>query len=105
MGFALTTVGARGEARRAVESGIALAQAIGSPGVERHGRMILLCWAATFGSDPAVDGALTETRATAGRGASLEAGCRTTERRWVFSSTGAWSGYDRSTVRAMRELF
>ena len=32
VGFALTTLGATGEARLAIESGIALAQAIGSPG-------------------------------------------------------------------------
>jgi tetratricopeptide (TPR) repeat protein len=65
VGFALTTVGARDEARAAIEGGIALAQAIGSPGVERHGKMILLCWAATFGTDPALDAALAETRALA----------------------------------------
>ncbi len=65
VGFALTTVGARADARAAIEEGIALAQAIGSPGVERHGRMILLCWAATFGSDSSLDAALAETRETA----------------------------------------
>jgi eukaryotic-like serine/threonine-protein kinase len=65
VGFALTTVGARGEARVAIESGIALAQAIGSPGVERHGKMNLLCWAATFGTDALLDGPLAETRASA----------------------------------------
>jgi serine/threonine protein kinase len=65
VGFALTTVGASGEARAAIEQGIALAQAIGSPGIERHGKMILLCWAATFGSDPDLDLALADTRDTA----------------------------------------
>jgi tetratricopeptide (TPR) repeat protein len=65
VGFALTTVGARGEARLAIESGVALAEAIGSPGVQRHGRMILLCWAATFGADASLDAALAEPRATA----------------------------------------
>jgi tetratricopeptide (TPR) repeat protein len=65
VGFALTTVGARGEARLAVESGIALAQAIGSPGIERHGKMILLCWAATFGSDDSLDAPLADARGTA----------------------------------------
>jgi hypothetical protein len=65
VGFALTTVGARDEARLLIESGIALGQAIGSPGVERHGKMILLCWAATFGTDAALDGPLAETRAAA----------------------------------------
>jgi tetratricopeptide (TPR) repeat protein len=65
VGFALTTVGARDEARLAIESGIALAQAIGSPGVERHGKMNLLCWAATFGTDASLEGPLAETRAGA----------------------------------------
>jgi eukaryotic-like serine/threonine-protein kinase len=65
VGFALTTVGARAEARAAIQSGVALAQAIGSPGIERHGKMIALCWAATFGSDGVLDAELAETRATA----------------------------------------
>ena len=65
VGFALTTVGASGEARAAIEQGIALAQAIGSPGIERHGKMILLCWAATFGTDAALDGPLAPTRGAA----------------------------------------
>jgi len=81
MGFALTTVGARVEARAATESGIAVAQAIGSPGVERHGRMILLCWAATFGTDPTLDAALIETRGTAD--AAVE---------------GSWVPHDRATL-------
>src|SRR5580704_6613432 len=81
VGFALTTVGAKGEARLAIESGIALAQAIGSPGVERHGKMILLCWAATFGGDASLDGALAETRATAD--AAL---------------AGSWVPHDRATL-------
>jgi tetratricopeptide (TPR) repeat protein len=81
VGFALTTVGAEGEARLAIESGIALAQAIGSPGVERHGQMILLCWAATFGSDPSLDAALAEPRATAD--AAL---------------AGSWVPHDRATL-------
>ena len=65
VGFALTTVGAKGEARLAIESGIALAQAIGSPGTVRHGQMNLLCWTATFGADAAHDALLAEPRATA----------------------------------------
>src|SRR5580704_8362088 len=81
VGFALTTVGARGEARLAIEGGIALAQAIGSPGVERHGKMNLLCWAATFGTDSALDGALAEPRATAD--AAL---------------AGSWVPHDRATL-------
>ena len=48
VGFALTTVGADREAREAISAGIALAQAVGSAGVLRHGQMNLLCWAATF---------------------------------------------------------
>jgi hypothetical protein len=81
VGFALTTVGARGEARLAIEGGIALAQAIGSPGVERHGKMNLLCWAATFGGEPSLDGPLSETRglADAARG-------------------GSWVPHDRATL-------
>jgi hypothetical protein len=81
VGFALTTLGAVGEARLAIESGIALAQAIGSPGVERHGKMILLCWAATFGGDTLLDGALAEPRATAD--AAL---------------AGSWVPHDRATL-------
>jgi eukaryotic-like serine/threonine-protein kinase len=65
LGFALTTVGAKSEARLAIESGITLAQAIGSPGTVRHGQMNLLCWSATFGADAAHDSLLAEPRATA----------------------------------------
>ena len=81
VGFALTTVGAGTEARLAIENGIALAQAIGSPGVERHGKMILLCWTATFGTDSALDSVLAETRGTAG--AAL---------------AGSWVPHDRATL-------
>lgn len=81
VGFALTTVGARVDARAAIETGIALAQAIGSPGVERHGKMILLCWAATFGTDAALDSELEETRGTAD--AAL---------------AGSWVPHDRATL-------
>jgi eukaryotic-like serine/threonine-protein kinase len=81
VGFALTTVGATGEARLAIESGIALAQAIGSPGVERHGKMILLCWAATFGTDASLDSTLAETRELAD--AAL---------------AGSWVPHDRATL-------
>jgi serine/threonine protein kinase/predicted ATPase len=65
LGFALTTIGARAEAREAIESGLALAHAIGSPGATRHGRMNLLGWTATFGSDPALDKELADSRADA----------------------------------------
>jgi serine/threonine protein kinase/tetratricopeptide (TPR) repeat protein len=65
LGFALTTMGARTEAREAIESGLALAHAIGSTGAVRHGRMNLLGWTATFGSNPAFDKELAEPRADA----------------------------------------
>ncbi|MEO8797850.1 MAG: protein kinase, partial [Polyangiaceae bacterium] len=81
VGFALTTVGARAEARVAIEGGIALAQAIGSPGTVRHGQMNLLCWTATFGPDPALDKLLEEPRATADLAAS-----------------GSWVPHDRATL-------
>ena len=50
LGFALTTIGAKQEALNEIESGMHKAQAIGSTGAVRHGQMILLCWAATFGA-------------------------------------------------------
>ena len=81
VGFALTTVGARAEARVAIEGGIALAQAIGSPGTVRHGQMNLLCWTATFGQDPALDRLLEEPRSTADLAAS-----------------GSWVPHDRATL-------
>ncbi len=81
VGFALTTVGAGGEARLAIEGGIALAQAIGSPGVERHGKMNLLCWAATFGAEPSLEGPLAEARATADA-----------------AGGGSWVPHDRATL-------
>ena len=81
VGFALTTVGARAEARVAIEGGIALAQAIGSPGTVRHGQMNLLCWTATFGQDPALDKLLEEPRSTADLAAS-----------------GSWVPHDRATL-------
>ncbi len=81
VGFALTTLGARAEARAAIEAGIALAQAIGSPGTERHGKMILLCWTATFGTDPPLDALLAEPRAIADA-----------------AITGSWVPHDRATL-------
>lgn len=81
VGFALTTLGARAEARQAVEAGIALAQAIGSPGTERHGKMILLCWAATFGSEADLDTLLAEPRSIADAAVS-----------------GSWVPHDRATL-------
>jgi hypothetical protein len=55
LGFALTTIGARQEARTAIETGLALADAIGSQGAVRHAQMILLGWACSFGSDKQLD--------------------------------------------------
>jgi hypothetical protein len=81
VGFALTTLGAKADARTAIEAGISLAQAVGSPGVERHGKMILLCWAATFGESGSLDAPLTETRAMAD--AAL---------------AGSWVPHDRATL-------
>ncbi|MBX3230737.1 MAG: protein kinase [Labilithrix sp.] len=81
VGFALTTMGAKDEARAAIESGIALAQAVGSPGTVRHGQMNLLCWTATFGSDSAHDTLLADPRAIADNAVS-----------------GAWVPHDRATL-------
>ncbi|TKD04343.1 serine/threonine-protein kinase PknK [Polyangium fumosum] len=65
VGFALTTIGARHEALHQLEAGLAKASAIGSPGTVRNAQMNLLCWAATFGPDSRLDGALTEPRTSA----------------------------------------
>jgi serine/threonine protein kinase/tetratricopeptide (TPR) repeat protein len=81
VGFALTTLGARAEARVAIEGGIALAQAVGSPGTVRHGQMNLLCWAATFGSDVQCDRLLEEPRSIADAAIS-----------------GSWVPHDRATL-------
>lgn len=70
VGFALTTIGARQEARAALESGLALADAIGSIGAVRNAQMNLLGWASTFGNDKKLDAALAEVRANADATAS-----------------------------------
>ncbi len=70
LGFALTTIGARQEARSAIESGLALAEAIGSQGAVRHAQMNLLGWCATFGSDRHLDSHLAQVRADADASAS-----------------------------------
>src|SRR5688572_23882701 len=81
VGFALTTLGAKEEARVAIEGGIALAQAVGSPGTVRHGQMNLLCWVATFGAEPALEPLLAEPRSIADNAVS-----------------GAWVPHDRATL-------
>jgi serine/threonine protein kinase/tetratricopeptide (TPR) repeat protein len=81
VGFALTTIGARSEALHQIEAGLAKANAIGSPGIVRLGHMNLLCWAATFGADSRLDGALAEPRASADEAA-----------------TGGWMVRDRVTL-------
>jgi hypothetical protein len=70
LGFALTTIGARQEARAAIETGLALADAIASSGAVRHAQMILLGWASAFGNDKALDAHLAQIRADADAAAS-----------------------------------
>jgi tetratricopeptide (TPR) repeat protein len=70
LGFALTTIGAKLEALFEVEAGLAKAQAIGSAFGVRHGQMILLGWAATFGAEARIEQALQEPRANADDAAS-----------------------------------
>jgi eukaryotic-like serine/threonine-protein kinase len=81
LGFALTTIGAKDEARREIEAGIGMAEEIGSAGTVRLGRMLLLGWAAHFGADPSLDGPLAEPRESADEAA-----------------TGAWIVKDRVTL-------
>ncbi|HEY3593444.1 MAG TPA: serine/threonine-protein kinase PknK, partial [Polyangiaceae bacterium] len=81
LGFALTTIGARSEAREAILSGLAIAEAIGSVGAIRHGRMNLLGWTATFGPDASLDAELAEIRAEADQ-----------------ATGGVWVAPDRATL-------
>jgi tetratricopeptide (TPR) repeat protein len=81
LGFALTTIGARQEARGALETGLALADAIGSSGAVRHAQMNLLGWAANFGNDKQLESHLSEVRADADAAA-----------------TGVWAAPDRSNL-------
>ncbi|HYQ41068.1 MAG TPA: protein kinase [Polyangiaceae bacterium] len=81
LGFALTTIGARQEARTALETGLALSDAIGSVGAVRHAQMNLLGWAATFGNDRLMEAHLAEVRADADAAA-----------------TGAWAAPDRANL-------
>jgi eukaryotic-like serine/threonine-protein kinase len=70
LGFALTSIGARQEARGAIETGLSLADAIGSSGAVRHAQMNLLGWAATFGNDKQLEANLAEVRSEADASAS-----------------------------------
>ena len=70
LGFALTTIGARQEARASLERGLELADAIGSSGAVRHAQMNLLGWAATFGNDKRLESTLATVRADADATAS-----------------------------------
>jgi hypothetical protein len=81
LGFALTTIGARQEARSTLETGLSLADAIGSLGAVRHAQMNLLGWAATFGNDKQLEANLAEVRADADAAA-----------------TGVWAAPDRANL-------
>lgn len=81
LGFALSTIGARTEAREAIERGAFIAEAIGSPAALRHAQMNLLGWASVYGTDKRVDALLGETRAEADATAS-----------------GHWAAPDRSNL-------
>ncbi len=81
LGFALTTIGARQEARAAIETGLALADAIGSQGAVRHAQMNLLGWAATFGNDVKLEANLAAVREDADAAAA-----------------GVWAAPDRSNL-------
>jgi tetratricopeptide (TPR) repeat protein len=114
LGFALTTIGARDEARKAIDTGLALAHAIGSPGAIRHGRMNLLGWAATFGADPRLDGELGGARDDADAAASSQwaapdranlgmlfyRGCE-----WLTASTAEAPSRARSLLRIATESY
>ena len=65
VGFALTTIGARQDARAAIDQGLAIAQSIGSQGVVSLGKMVLLGWSATFGVETGQDPQLAEARSEA----------------------------------------
>lgn len=81
LGFALSTVGARKEARETLERGLILAENIGSPGATRHAQMNLLGWAGLYGTDRRLDTFLSETRSEADAAA-----------------TGYWTAPDRSNL-------
>ncbi len=62
LGFALSTIGARAESRLLLQTGLSLAEEIGSEGAKRHALMLLLCWAATYGAERELNAVLAETR-------------------------------------------
>ncbi|OQX69410.1 MAG: hypothetical protein B6A08_04850 [Sorangiineae bacterium NIC37A_2] len=70
LGFALSILGAKQEAREALEKGMALADSIGSPAATRHAQMNLLGFSAVYGSDRRLDALLAEPRAEADSRAS-----------------------------------
>lgn len=70
VGFALTTIGAWEEALSEIQAGLARAQEIGSAGAVRHGQMVLLCWAATYGADVRLEASLAEPRGNADEAAA-----------------------------------
>jgi eukaryotic-like serine/threonine-protein kinase len=65
LGFALSALGAREEARSALCRGFALADSIGSSAAIRHAQMNLLGFAALYGTDRELDALLGETRSQA----------------------------------------
>lgn len=71
LGFALSTMGARLDARETLERGLSLADAIGSPAARRNAQMNLLGFAAMYGSDRRLDALLAETRSLADETATL----------------------------------
>jgi tetratricopeptide (TPR) repeat protein len=81
LGFALTTIGARQEARTSLDRGYELADAIGSSGAVRHAQMNLLGWASVFGNDRRLETVLGEVRADADAAA-----------------TGMWTAPDRGNL-------
>lgn len=81
LGFALSTVGARKEARETLERGMILAENIGSPGAMRHAQMNLLGWAGLYGTDRRLDTFLGDARSEADAAA-----------------TGYWAAPDRSNL-------
>ena len=81
LGFALTSIGARLEARRLIEQGTAMAEQVGSAGTVRLGRMLKLGWSAHYGADAGFEAELVETRQSADEAA-----------------TGGWASQDRVTL-------